>query len=65
MKDVHLGGKSWNTDDLPEKMRWRYQHPPRGRTGDSTPKLLPLMILILTGPSGPCGYEVGILLSVN
>lgn len=43
------------------KMTWKYQQPPSGRTGDSTPWLLPLMTLIFTPPSGPSGNAVAIL----
>ena len=43
-------------------MPWKYQQPPRGLTGDSTPYVLPLMTLILVGPSLPSGYAVGILM---
>lgn len=40
---------------------WKYQHPPSGRTGDSTPWLFPLMTLILILPSLPSGYATGML----
>jgi len=52
---------SWKILPLFLNITWKYQHPPRGLTGDSIPWLLPLMTLIDTGPSGPSGYAVGIL----
>lgn len=41
-------------------MTWKYQHPPRGRTGDSCPWLFPL-ITRTSGPSGPSGNALGML----
>jgi hypothetical protein len=43
------------------KIMWKYQQPPKGRTGLSTPWALPLIILISMGPSGPSGKALGIL----
>jgi hypothetical protein len=41
-------------------LTWKYQHPPRGRTGDSFPWLFPL-ITRTSGPSGPSGKALGML----
>jgi hypothetical protein len=40
-----------------------HSHSPNGRTGDSTPKLFPLITLIRTSPLSPSGYALGILLT--
>ena len=42
-------------------MTWKNQHPPSGRTGDSTPELFPLITLISMPLSGPLGKADGIL----
>ena len=54
--------RSWNTVTS-EALNWKsiYQQPPRCLTGDSAPKLFPLMTLTSTGPSGPSGNALGIL----
>jgi hypothetical protein len=40
---------------------WKNQHPPSGRTGDSTSWLFPLITFMAMLPSSPSGYAVGIL----
>ena len=51
--NVHGSRISWKTVPGFLKIKWKYQQPPRGRTGDSTPWLLPLITRTLTGPSCP------------